>query len=210
MIPVILIRRGDQVFMYKRIAAPLRDEDISRLNAGDRVFLSGTIYAARDAAHKRMYEALQKGQMLPIDIRQQVIYYAGPCPARPGMVAGPFGPTTSGRMDKYAPELISLGLKGMIGKGARDSQVVEAMKKYNAVYFAAIGGIGAYIASVIKAQETVAYEELGAEALIKLEVTDFPLIVAIDREGNNIYNIEPPKYRDKFTDIINTKKEKQE
>ncbi|HYE80725.1 MAG TPA: Fe-S-containing hydro-lyase [Clostridia bacterium] len=193
--------------MYKKITTPLRDEDINALNAGDRVLLSGVIYTARDAAHKRMHEALQKGQALPIDIRQQVMYYAGPCPARPGMVAGPFGPTTSGRMDKFAPELIAMGLKGMIGKGDRTNQVVEAMKEGNAVYFAAIGGIGAYIAATIKSQEVIAYEELGAEALIKLEVSDLPLIVAIDSRGNNLYLTEPLKYKDKFTEIISDKKE---
>ncbi|KUO76790.1 MAG: fumarate hydratase [Clostridia bacterium BRH_c25] len=189
--------------MYKRITTPLRDEDINILSAGDRLLLSGVIYAARDAAHKKMHEALQKGQALPIDIQQQVIYYAGPCPAKPGAVAGPFGPTTSGRMDKYAPELIMLGLKGMIGKGDRTAEVVEAMKAGNAVYFAAIGGIGAYIAATIKSQEVIAYEELGAEALIKLEVADFPLIVAIDSRGNNLYHIEPQKYKDKFTQVVN-------
>ena len=189
--------------MYKKITTPLKDEDINQLNAGDQVLLSGVIYAARDAAHKRMHEALQKGHPLPVDIRQQVIYYAGPCPARPGAVAGPFGPTTSGRMDKYAPELIKLGLKGMIGKGDRSDDVVCAMEDSNAVYFAAIGGIGAYIAATIESQEVIAYEELGAEALIKLKVKDFPLIVAIDSRGNNLYHTEPQKYKDMFTQLIN-------
>lgn len=184
--------------MEKRITTPLLDEDIKQLKAGDQVLLSGVIYSARDAAHKKMHDALEKGQPLPIDIRQQVIYYAGPCPARPGAVAGPFGPTTSGRMDKYAPELIGIGLKGMIGKGDRSEAVVEAMKEKNAVYFAAIGGLGAYIAATIEAQEVIAYEELGAEALMKLTVKDLPLIVAIDSKGNNLYHTEPQKYRDKF------------
>jgi fumarate hydratase subunit beta len=184
--------------MYKNVTTPLTDEYIKQLNAGDRVLLSGTIYTARDAAHKMMGEALKNGKDLPIDIRQQVIYYAGPCPAKPGAVAGPFGPTTSGRMDKYAPELIELGLKGMIGKGDRTPEVVEAMKKSNAVYFAAIGGLGAYISETIKSLEVVAYEELGAEALMKLTVIDFPLIVAIDSRGNNLYHTEPQKYRNKF------------
>jgi fumarate hydratase subunit beta len=187
--------------MYKKITTPLKDEDISQLIAGDRVLFSGIIYTARDAAHKRMHEALQKGQALPIDIKHQIIYYAGPCPARPGAVAGPFGPTTSGRMDKYAPELIKLGLKGMIGKGDRSAEVIEAMKDNNAVYFAAIGGIGAYIASKIESQEVIAYEELGAEALVKLVVKDFPLIVAIDSHGNDLYNTEPQKYKDKFAQV---------
>jgi fumarate hydratase subunit beta len=189
--------------MYKKITTPLKDEDINQLKAGDRVLLSGVIYSARDAAHKRMHEALQKGQALPFDINQQVIYYAGPCPARPGAIAGPFGPTTSGRMDKYASLLIELGLKGMIGKGDRAYDVIDAMKEHNAVYFAAIGGIGAYIAATIESQEVIAYEELGAEAIIKLAVKDFPLIVAIDSRGVNIYQTEPQKYKNKFTQLIN-------
>lgn len=193
--------------MEKKITTPLRDEDINQLKAGDRVLLSGVIYAARDAAHKRMHEALEKGQTLPIDIRNQVIYYAGPCPARPGAVAGPFGPTTSGRMDKYAPELIQLGLKGMIGKGDRSAAVVEAMKENNTVYFAAIGGLGAYIAATIESQEVIAYEDLGAEALIKLTVKELPLIVAIDSRGNNLYQTEPLKYRDKYSEILRSKQE---
>lgn len=193
--------------MEKRITAPLRDEDIKQLKAGDRVLLSGIIYAARDAAHKRMHEALEKGQSLPIDLSQQIIYYAGPCPARPGAVAGPFGPTTAGRMDKYAPELIQLGLKGMIGKGDRSAAVIEAMKENNAVYFAAIGGLGAYIAATIESQEVIAYEDLGAEALMKLTVKDLPLIVAIDSSGNNLYQTEPQKYRDKYSEIIRNMQE---
>ncbi len=185
--------------MYIRIMTPLKDEDVKKLKAGDHVLLSGIIYSARDAAHKRMQEALRKGQDLPINLKDQVIYYAGPCPARPGEIAGPYGPTTSGRMDKYAPEFIKLGLKGMIGKGERNSDVIEAMIADNAVYFAAIGGIGAYIAALIKSQEVVAYEELGAEALIKLEVEDFPLIVAIDSSGNNLYTTEPEKYTGRYS-----------
>lgn len=188
--------------MNKRITTPLTDEDIMQLNAGDPVLLSGVIYTARDAVHKKMHEALENGQDLPIDVRQQVIYYAGPCPARPGAAAGPFGPTTAGRMDKYAPELIELGLKGMIGKGDRADEVVEAMKKSNAVYFAAIGGLGAYIAATIESQEVIAYEELGAEALMKLTVKDFPLIVAIDSRGNNLYHTEPEKYKGKFAEVL--------
>ncbi len=188
--------------MDKKITTPLKDEDIMQLSAGDRVLLSGVIYTARDAAHKKLHEALQNGQELPIDIRQQIIYYAGPCPARPGSVAGPFGPTTSGRMDKYAPELIKLGLKGMIGKGDRGDEVIEAMKETNAVYFAAIGGLGAYIAATIESQEVIAYQELGAEALMKLTVKDFPLIVAIDCSGNNLFRTEPQKYRNKFAEVL--------
>lgn len=187
--------------MEKRITTPLLDEDIIQLNAGDRVLLSGVIYVARDAAHKKLHETLQNEGTLPVDIRQQIIYYAGPCPARPGNVAGPFGPTTSGRMDKYTPELLRLGLKGMIGKGDRTEAVVEAMKDNNAVYFAAIGGLGAYIAATIESQEVIAYAELGAESLMRLTVKDFPLIVAIDSRGNNIYHTEPQKYRNKFSEV---------
>lgn len=184
--------------MYKEITTPLNDDVLSSLRAGDRVLISGIIYTARDAAHKRMWEALQRGETLPFDIKGQVIYYAGPCPARPGNIAGPFGPTTSGRMDKYAPLLIEHGLRGMIGKGDRDSKVMEAMVKNKAVYFAAVGGLGAYIATVIQKQEPVAYEELGTEALTRLTVKDFPAIVVIDCEGNNLYRTEPEKYKNRF------------
>lgn len=192
--------------MYKRIMTPLEEQVIETLKAGDRVLLSGTIYAARDAAHKKMCEALAAGEGLPFDIRGQVIYYAGPCPPKPGKVAGPFGPTTSGRMDRYTPELLDQGLKGMIGKGLRDAAVIEGMLKHKAVYFAAIGGIGAYIASTIKSQRTIAFEELGAEALVELRVEDFPVIVAIDCFGHNLYDIEPPKYQGKFEGINNKEK----
>lgn len=184
--------------MYKKITTPLREEIIKDLKAGDRVLISGIIYSARDAAHKRMLEALEKGEKLPLDLTGQVIYYAGPCPPKPGYITGPFGPTTSGRMDKYTPGLLSQGMKGMIGKGERSETVVKAMVEEGAVYFAAVGGAGAAIAATIKEIRLVAYEDLGAEALMELRVEDFPVIVAIDCYGNNLYQSEPPKYKDKF------------
>lgn len=188
--------------MQREIIAPLTDDVVESLKAGDRVLISGTIYTARDAAHKRMWEALQRGEPLPFDIKGQIIYYAGPCPAKPGSVAGPFGPTTSGRMDKYAPLLIQWGLKGMIGKGDRDDKVIEAMVENKAVYFAAVGGLGAYIATKIRKQETVAYEDLGTEAIKRLTIKDFPAIVVIDGSGNNLYKTEQEKYENRFSDIF--------
>jgi fumarate hydratase subunit beta len=187
--------------MHREIVTPLNDDILSSLRAGDRVLISGTIYTARDAAHKRMWEALQRGESLPFDIKGQVIYYAGPCPARPGSVTGPFGPTTSGRRDKYAPLLMEHGLKGMIGKGNRDSTVIEAMVKNKAIYFAAVGGLGAYIATVVQKLEVVAYEDLGTESVKKLTVKDFPVIVVTDSSGNNLYKTEPEKYENKFSAI---------
>ena len=184
--------------MHRNIKTPLNDETIKELKAGDRVLISGIIYTARDAAHKRMLDALDRGEKLPVDLTGQIIYYAGPCPPKPGHVTGPFGPTTSGRMDKYTPELIVQGMKGMIGKGNRDEAVIKAMQQEGAVYFAAVGGAGAYIASTIKELKVVAYEDLGAEALMELVVEDFPVIVAIDCYGNNLYETEPPKYKDSF------------
>ncbi|MGE5632151.1 MAG: Fe-S-containing hydro-lyase [Caulobacteraceae bacterium] len=184
--------------MQKRIGAPLSKDVILSLESGDYVLVSGTIYVARDAAHKKMCEALQNGEPLPFDIEGQIIYYAGPCPARPGNIAGPFGPTTSGRMDKFAPVLMERGLKGMIGKGDRDDSVIDSMIKNGAVYFAAVGGLGAYIATVIEEQQVIAYGELGAEALFRLKVKDFPAIVAIDSKGSNLYRTEPKKYENKF------------
>lgn len=166
---------------------PLDDEVINTLKAGDMVLITGTIYTARDAAHKKMIELLQMGKPLPFDVKNQVIYYAGPCPASEGLVIGSAGPTTSGRMDKYAPALIELGLKGMIGKGQRDDSVVKAMIKHGAVCFGAVGGAAALISKSVKAQEIIAFEELGTEAVRRLEVVDFPAIVVIDRYGNNLY-----------------------
>ena len=171
----------------KRIRAPFDEATARSLRAGDRVLITGTIIAARDAAHKRLVEALDRGEELPVDLDGAVIYYVGPSPARPGRAIGAAGPTTAGRMDAYTPTLLARGLRGMIGKGARLPEVVEAMKKYNGVYFGAIGGAGALLAKCIKKAELIAYEDLGAEALRKLYVEDMPLVVIIDSEGNNLY-----------------------
>lgn len=173
--------------MERRITLPLTEELAKSLHAGDRVLLTGTIYTSRDAGHKRMCEALEKGEKLPFDPADATIYYVGPTPAKPGQVIGSAGPTTSGRMDAYAPTMMSVGARGMIGKGARLPDVVDAMKKYSGVYFGAIGGAGALLAKCIKKAELIAYEDLGAEALRKLYVEDMPLVVIIDSEGNNLY-----------------------
>lgn len=173
--------------MTIQIQAPLTEEAAKNLKAGDTVSISGVIYTARDAAHKRMIALLEEGKELPFDIRGQVIYYVGPCPAKPGQVIGSAGPTTSSRMDAYAPRLIQLGLKGMIGKGLRSREVVEAMKLQGAVYLGAIGGAGALIARSIIKEEVIAFPELGPEAVRKLEVKDFPAVVIIDSQGNNLY-----------------------
>jgi fumarate hydratase subunit beta len=178
----------------KKIQAPLTEETIKSLHAGDFVRISGYIYTARDAAHKRMYEALQKGEKLPFDVRNQVIYYVGPTPAKPGEIVGSAGPTTSGRMDKYTPTMIDQGLRGMIGKGLRSKEVIDACKKYHAVYFAAIGGTAAVISQSIKAEEMIAYEDLGPEAIRKYTVVDFPAIVCIDIEGRDFYKEGMAKY----------------
>lgn len=177
------------------LVPPLSDEDVVGLKAGDRVFINGVVYSARDAAHKRMVEALNKGEKLPIDIKGAVIYYMGPSPAKPGYVVGSAGPTTSGRMDAYAPLLIEKGLKGMIGKGGRAKAVIDACVKYKAVYFGATGGAGALISKCIKKVEVVAYEDLGPEAIRKLEVEDFPVIVINDTYGNDLYKMGVEKYR---------------
>lgn len=173
--------------MEKKVITPLTREEVQTLRAGDVVKVSGVIYTARDAAHKRMTEAVSRGEELPVDIKNAVIYYAGPSPAKPGAVIGSCGPTTSGRMDAYAPTMISLGESGMIGKGELGDDVIDAMKKYGAVYFGAIGGAGALISKSIKKVEIVAYEDLGAEAIRRLEVEDFPAVVVIDCKGNNLY-----------------------
>ena len=173
--------------MEKKITLPITEELAKSLKAGDRVLLTGFIYTSRDAGHKRMCESLAKGEELPIDPMNATIYYVGPTPAKPGTVIGSAGPTTSGRMDAYAPTMMSVGARGMIGKGARLPEVVEAMKKYSGVYFGAIGGAGALLAKCIKSAELIAYEALGAEALRKLYVEDMPLMVIIDSEGNNLY-----------------------
>ena len=173
--------------MDKYINVPLSNEDAKSLRAGDYVYLSGTIYTARDAAHKRMYEALEKGEVLPIDMQNNVIYYMGPFPAREGRAIGSAGPTTASRMDKYAPTLLDLGLKGMIGKGKRSQEVKDAIVRNGAVYFAAVGGAGALLSRSITESEVIAYDDLGTEAIRKLTVKDFPVIVVIDSEGNNLY-----------------------
>ena len=173
--------------MEKKLQMPLTEDMTSDLHAGDNVLISGVIYTGRDAAHKRLCELLEQGKELPVDLKDAVIYYVGPAPAKPGQVIGSAGPTTSYRMDAYAPALLDLGLKGMIGKGKRSAEVVEAMKGNGAVYFGAIGGCGALLAKCIKKAEVVAYEDLGAEAIRRLEVEDLPVVVIIDRWGNNLY-----------------------
>ena len=179
------------------LEVPLKDEDIEKLKAGDKVSLTGVVYTARDAAHKRLVELLESGEELPIPLEGQVIYYVGPAPTPPGKPIGSAGPTTSYRMDPYTPALIERGLKGMIGKGERSEQVVEAMKKHKAVYFAATGGAAALISKRIVKAEVIAYEDLGAEAIRRLEVKDFPLIVAQDCHGGNIYSEGQKKYERK-------------
>ena len=173
--------------MEKRIQTPITEEVTKDLKAGDYVYISGTIYVARDAAHKRMMEALERGEELPIDIQDATIYYMGPSPAREGRPIGSAGPTTATRMDKYAPTLLDLGQKAMIGKGKRSPQVMEAIVRNKAVYFAAVGGAGALLSKCIVKSETVCYEDLGAEAILKILVEDFPAIVVADRYGNNLY-----------------------
>jgi len=169
------------------VGAPLSEEDVGRLRAGDRVLLSGVIYTARDAAHARFVELIRQGKPLPIDLTGQVIYYAGPSPAKPGQVIGSIGPTTSGRMDAYTPELLAAGLKGMIGKGLRSQPVIDAIKEHKAVYFAATGGAAALLSKKVVSCEVVAYPDLGCEAIHKLEVADFPLIVINDCSGRDFY-----------------------
>ena len=180
--------------MNKNMLAPISDEDVKGLRAGDYVYITGTIYTARDAAHKRMSEALAAGKTLPIDMKNNIIYYMGPSPAREGRPIGSAGPTTASRMDKYAPSLLDLGLKGMIGKGKRTQQVKDAIVRNGAVYFAAVGGAGALLSQRIKKSEVIAYEDLGTEAIRKLEVEDFPVIVVIDSKGNNLYETAIKEY----------------
>ena len=181
--------------MVKKVTLPLTDETVQELKAGDSVLLTGVIYGARDAAHKRMVEALDQGKPLPFNIKGQTIYYMGPSPARPGQAIGSAGPTTSGRMDAYSLRLIAEGLRGMIGKGMRSPAVKDAMKKYKAVYLAAIGGAGALISKSIKKSEVIAYEELGAEAIRRLEVEDFPVTVINDIYGGDLYQEGKARYR---------------
>lgn len=177
-----------------KITAPFDKETAKKLKAGDNVLISGTIIAARDAAHKALTEALARGETLPIDLQNETIYYLGPSPAKPGEVIGAAGPTTSGRMDKYTPTILDLGVSGMIGKGYRSKEVIESIKKNGAVYMVAIGGAGALIAKSIKKYEVLAYPELGPEAVARLTVEDFPAIVAIDSEGNNFYEVGQKPY----------------
>lgn len=172
--------------MAKKITLPLTDEAIAELKAGDSVLITGSILTGRDAAHKRLFELIKQGKPLPVDIEGEVIYYVGPAPAKPGHAVGPAGPTSSYRMDKYTPALLDRGLKGMIGKGARNNEVIESMIKNKVVYFAAIGGAAALISRSIKKIETLAYEDLGTEAIYRFYVEDFPAIVAIDAKGNSI------------------------
>ncbi len=181
--------------MEKQIQAPLLEEEIRDLRAGDYVYITGTLYTARDAAHKRMQEALDRGEDLPFDIRGQVIYYMGPSPAREGRPIGSAGPTTASRMDKYAPRLLDLGLKGMVGKGKRTREVLDAVVRNKAVYFAAVGGAGALLSKRILKSEVIAYEDLGTEAIRKLSVENFPVIVVADRFGNNLYETAIGEYR---------------
>ena len=182
--------------MEKHITVPFDKDTVKELKEGDYVYLTGTIYTARDAAHKRMYEALQKGETLPFDIEGNVIYYMGPSPAREGRPIGSAGPTTASRMDKYTPALLDLGMRGMIGKGRRTEAVRESMIRNQAVYFAAVGGAGALLSKSITQAEVIAYEDLGTEAIRRLEVKDFPVIVVMDCEGNNLYDMAIEQYKE--------------
>lgn len=181
--------------MDRHITAPINKETARSLHAGDYVYITGTMYTARDAAHKRMYEILQKGGELPVDWKDQVIYYMGPSPAREGRPIGSAGPTTASRMDKYAPQLLDLGLGAMVGKGKRSQAVIDAIVRNGSVYFAAVGGAGALLSKCITSAEVVAYDNLGTEAIRKLTVENFPAIVVIDSEGNNLYETAIKEYR---------------
>lgn len=181
--------------MERNMNVPFTKEEAKKLRAGDYVYLTGTIYTARDAAHKRMDEALNRKEALPVDLTGQVIYYMGPSPAREGRSIGSAGPTTASRMDKYTPRLLDLGLGAMIGKGKRSREVMEALVRNESVYFAAVGGAGALLSKCIKKAEVVAYDDLGTEAVRRLEVEDFPVIVVIDCEGNNLYETAVKEYR---------------
>lgn len=174
--------------MYKNITTPLTEDDINSLSSGDFVYITGTIYTARDAAHERLYSAFLNNEEIAFELENNIIYYLGPTPAKPGQVIGSAGPTTSSRMDKYTPLLLDRGLKGMIGKGKRSDAVIDAMIRNKAVYFAAIGGAGALLSKCIKESEVIAYDDLGTEAIRKLRVENLPVIVVIDHKGNNMYN----------------------
>jgi fumarate hydratase subunit beta len=190
-----IIQKGELSLSAIFITTPLDEATIASLKAGDRVFISGIVYAARDAAHKRMIEQLAEGKPLPFDLRGQTIYYVGPTPAKPGKVIGSAGPTTSGRMDKYTPTLLDLGLKGMIGKGYRSQEVKDSIVQNKAVYFGAVGGSGALLAKAIKKVEVIAYEDLGPEAIRKMTVENFPAIVINDMYGNDWYEMGVEKYQ---------------
>lgn len=181
--------------MNQNITVPFTKDDYLSLKSGDYVYLSGTVYTARDAAHKRIYDTMKNNEELPIDLKGNIIYYLGPSPSREGQVIGSAGPTTSSRMDRYTPDMLDAGLKGMIGKGKRSTEVIESIKKNKAVYFAAIGGAGALLSKCIKKAEVVAYEDLGTEAIRKLQVENLPVVVIIDSEGNNLYETAPEKWR---------------
>lgn len=181
--------------MEKYIKAPLEKEIVKTLRAGDYVYITGTIYTARDAAHKRMDETLREGKELPVPLKDEVVYYMGPSPAREGRVIGSAGPTTASRMDKYTPKLLDLGLGGMIGKGKRSKEVIDAIIRNQSVYFAAVGGAGALLSKCIQESEVVAYDDLGTEAIRRLTVKNFPVIVVIDCEGNNLYETAIEQYK---------------
>lgn len=181
--------------MEKYITTPLTDEKVRNLESGDYVYITGTIYSARDAAHKRMYEAVLENKEIPFDINNAIIYYLGPTPARENQVIGSAGPTTSSRMDKYTPTLLDMGLKGMIGKGRRSKEVISSMVKNNSVYFAAVGGAGALLSKCILKSKVIAYDDLGTEAIRELQVKDFPAIVVIDSKGNNLYDTAIENYK---------------
>ena len=182
--------------MDKHLTVPFGEKEATELRSGDYVYLTGTIYTARDAAHKRMFETLERGEELPFDIRNNIIYYMGPSPAREGRPIGSAGPTTASTMDKYAPTLLDLGQRGMIGKGKRSEEVRKAIIRNKAVYFAAVGGAGALLSKSIVSSEVIAYDDLGTEAIRKLEVKDFPVIVVIDSEGNNLYETAINEYKE--------------
>lgn len=191
----ISIMKDGKSEMEKYLTEPFTADKMEQLQAGDYVYITGTVYTARDAAHKRMAETLEKGGKLPFDIKDQLIYYLGPSPAREGRIIGSAGPTTSSRMDRYAPELLDLGLRGMIGKGKRSQQVIDAVVRNKSVYFAAVGGAGALLSKCIKKAEVIAYDDLGTEAIRKLEVEKLPVIVVIDTEGHNQYEIAVKEWK---------------
>jgi len=188
-------QKAKKMAQQLKITTPLTDEDVVKLRAGDKVLITGVLYTARDAAHKRLIELVNAGKPLPFDVRGQLIYYVGPTPPKPGAVIGSAGPTTSGRMDAYTPKLLEMGLKGTIGKGLRSKEVLDAMKKHKAVYFGAVGGAAALIARTIKKAEVIAYDDLGPEAIRRIEVVDFPAIVVNDAIGGDLFSQGVEKWR---------------